>query len=512
MKKIYFSLMLMGALAFTSCSMDQTPYGSLDDKTAIRDVNDLGDFRNQLYSNMRSVTSGVWLYRPDIQMDEFHGLISNANREGVFSTGQLIPSSTEIESFWLSGYTVIANCNAVLEHAATLSNTEGLSAENKVLIDRYAAEAHFVRAYMYFWMADHFCQSYTQTDPDKAHSGMPLTTTYNPSGDVSTYPSRSTLNETYALIENDLKEALTGIQEYEATGAKDVATLDAPNASYISSYAVQAMQARVALVKGDWATAASCAEAVINSNKYQLTTIADYKKLWTNDEGTEVIYRPYMSNTELGGSNGAEYISDSETTCDYIPTYGILGLYTENDVRFETFFKVYENLQVEGSQYIAYVLNKFPGNEALRTGATNNIMNMSKPFRLSEMYLIAAEAEARQGHVEPASNYLNTFLKNRLDGYRENTYASANSILPVIKEEREKEFVGEGMRMSDIRRYGEGFERYADHEENEDLNGIVVKLGRNLKYSKDDYRLTWPIPKAELDANTNLAGQQNPGY
>lgn len=35
MKKIYFSLMLLCAMAFTSCSMDQAPYGSLDDQTAI---------------------------------------------------------------------------------------------------------------------------------------------------------------------------------------------------------------------------------------------------------------------------------------------------------------------------------------------------------------------------------------------------------------------------------------------------------------------------------------------
>ena len=69
-----------------------------------------------------------------------------------------------------------------------------------------------------------------------------------------------------------------------------------------------------------------------------------------------------------------------------------------------------------------------------------------------------------------------------------------------------------GMRMSDIRRYGEGFQREPNHDENEDLNDIIVKQGRALKYTANDYRLTWPIPKAEIDANPHLAGQQNPGY
>lgn len=36
MKKIYFSFILMGALTFSSCSMDEAPFGKLDDKTAIQ--------------------------------------------------------------------------------------------------------------------------------------------------------------------------------------------------------------------------------------------------------------------------------------------------------------------------------------------------------------------------------------------------------------------------------------------------------------------------------------------
>ena len=62
MKKIYFSLMLLCAMAFTSCSMDQAPYGSLDDQTAIEKEKDLRQFRNSLYASMRGVTSGTWLY------------------------------------------------------------------------------------------------------------------------------------------------------------------------------------------------------------------------------------------------------------------------------------------------------------------------------------------------------------------------------------------------------------------------------------------------------------------
>lgn len=511
MKKIYFSFILMGALTFTSCSMDEAPYGKLDDKTAIQKAADLRDFRNQLYSNMRTITSGAWLYNSDIQMDEFHGLINNGNQVGTFSTGTFTSSDGDITSSWSSCYNVIAKCNSVIENAAKLAANTSFTETDQKDFKRYDAEAHFVRAYAYFWLADHFCQSYTQTDPTKDASGLPLVTTYNPSGDINSYPSRSTLEATFTLIEEDMKTAYEGLKAYEASGASDVATLDAPNAAYVSSYAVEALQARVALVKGDYPTAAQKAEDVIASGKYQLTDIADYAKLWTNDEGTEVIYRPIMSPTELGSSNGSAYISSSETSAYYIPTFAVLNMYAENDVRFDAFFKIYRSLNVEGQDYTAFVLNKFPGNTALRTGSTNNIMNMSKVFRLSEMYLIAAEAEARQGNITPANTYLKAFLAKRLEGYEPSDY-TANNILPVILEEREKEFIGEGLRMSDIRRLGKGFSRYASHDENPKLNDIIVKTGQSLSYAADDHRLTWPIPKDELDSNPNMKDQQNPGY
>ena len=500
-------------MAFTSCSMDQAPYGSLDDQTAIEKEKDLRQFRNSLYASMRGVTSGTWLYLSDIQMDEFHGLISNGNRIGTFSNGTITISDGDISNKWSGCYSTIATANAIMDHAASMTASDAFSANDKVAFAHYAAEAHFVRAYLYFWLADHFCQSYTQCDPSKAASGLPLSTKYNPTGNLADYPSRSTLDETFALIEEDMQKAYEGLAAYEKSGVTVEKEESQPSA-YIHSLTVRALQARVALVKGDWENAAKYAEAVINSGKYKLTTIKDYAKLWTNDEGTEIIFRPNMTPTELGGCNATPFVSESETKADYIPTYGTLDLLwmNEGDIRAEVFLKLYENLQVEGSNYEAYVFNKFPGNSELRTSSNNNLMNMSKPFRLSEMYLIAAEAEARLNHMEDANKYLNTFLNNRIMDYEPQTYSEPTIFLKVVEEEREREFIGEGMRMSDIRRYGKGFKRVSLHEENETLDKIIVKQGKAIQYKANDYRLTWPIPKAELDANPILKGQQNPGY
>ena len=102
--------------------------------------------------------------------------------------------------------------------------------------------------------------------------------------------------------------------------------------------------------------------------------------------------------------------------------------------------------------------------------------------------------------------------KARITDYQAGSYASASALLSAVLTERRKELIGEGLRMSDLRRLGQGFTRYASHDENPALDNVVVKTGAAMTYTANDYRLTWPIPKDEMDANPNLKGQQNPGY
>lgn len=80
-----------------------------------------------------------------------------------------------------------------------------------------------------------------------------------------------------------------------------------------------------------------------------------------------------------------------------------------------------------------------------------------------------------------------------------------------IMDERERELVCEGYRMMDLKRWGKGVKRGLPQN-----SGLVLFPGQattdGLNKPADDYRMVWPIPKSEMDANTSLAGQQNPGY
>ena len=502
MKKVYISLMLLLGL-LCSCEMDKTPYGSLDDTSAIQSMNDLSRLRNGVYTRLRSMTSGAWVTYSDIQMDQFHGLTSNGNRVGVISNGLINSSDDDLESIFSGCYSVIANMNYLIEQCDKLAATMGEA--DQVTIARYKAEACFARAYAYFYLIDHYCQPYAKVDPTAAHTGVEIVTKYDPTGDITKYPSRSTLAESYTFVEKDLETAYNGLKAYEAVDNGAVA----PNAAYLSSYAVAAMQARVALVKGDYPAAKQKADEVIKSGKYALTEIADYAKLWSEDTGTEVIFRPYMSSTEGLRSTGSAFTASStETSADYIATFATLAMFDDADVRFDTYFKIWQ-LDIEGTKVNSFVFQKYPGNAALRTTAENNYMNMPKPFRLSEMYLIAAEAAAQSNG--DASPYLNALMSKRIADYAETVYPAA-TVMATIKAERQRELLGEGFRMSDLRRWNEGFQRDAEHPENPALEPFIVAAGANLGYTADDYRFTWPIPKTEIDANPNIKGQQNPGY
>ena len=76
-----------------------------------------------------------------------------------------------------------------------------------------------------------------------------------------------------------------------------------------------------------------------------------------------------------------------------------------------------------------------------------------------------------------------------------------------------KELIGEGFRLGDLRRWGDGFIRDGDYESiGYELNGYIINSAVRVSFSPNDYRYVWPIPSAEMIVNPQMKGQQNPGY
>lgn len=236
MKKIYFALVLAGGL-LSSCDMDKKPYGSLDDQTAVQTLNDCFRFRNGLYSSMRGITAGAWINTQEIQMDLYQGVNGNGNQVGNFANGTFLSSEQDIEGFWSSIYAIINKANYVIEKMEAIEAGGTFSEADLKTMKRYDGESRFVRAYCYFWLVDHFCQAYSTSNAQTPAMGVPIVTKYYPTADRSIYPGRSTLDEAYKLISDDLEIAYSALKDYESQSAENVPV---PNSAYLTSYTVNA--------------------------------------------------------------------------------------------------------------------------------------------------------------------------------------------------------------------------------------------------------------------------------
>ena len=133
--------------------------------------------------------------------------------------------------------------------------------------------------------------------------------------------------------------------------------------------------------------------------------------------------------------------------------------------------------------------------------ATNTAVNI-KILRLSEMYLIAAEAALHSGDKEAAATYLNA-IRCRAPQLAPATAESISD--DMILNERSKELFGEGHRFFDMIRCNRSIEF------NDDFQDVPISQ-REKVIDRTFYKIVRPISQDELNANPALRSQQNKGY
>ena len=123
-------------------------------------------------------------------------------------------------------------------------------------------------------------------------------------------------------------------------------------------------------------------------------------------------------------------------------------------------------------------------------------------MRLSEMYLIAAEAELNIGKLDSAAYYVNIIrTRAALPGKVANMQVlPAQITLDFLLDERAREFAGEQMRWFDLKRTGKLLDR-------------VKAMNPDAASFIQPFHQVRPIPQAQIDAVTNKDEfTQNPGY
>ncbi|MGL2963179.1 RagB/SusD family nutrient uptake outer membrane protein [Flavobacterium sp. RSB2_4_14] len=145
---------------------------------------------------------------------------------------------------------------------------------------------------------------------------------------------------------------------------------------------------------------------------------------------------------------------------------------------------------------------KYPG-----TTTNGLLVNDMKICRLSEMYLIKAEALVATGDLAGAAAAVKAVRDARSNRVQPlPVFANATDGYKAVLNERRIEFMCEGYRFLDLKRLGgvanEGILR--------DPQDCAVNGACSLPVT--DYRFALPIPTVESNANGAILATQNPGY
>lgn len=468
-KNIYHNILTAGFIAVLSLSsckdsfLELKPYTSQATADAVGTEKDMLVALGGAYQGFRNA-SNFGRNIPvigDVAGDNVFVSIANSGRYTTFNAYSFTVASSEYSGIWSTLYTTILRANNIID--ATLTSSTA--------VNQYKGEAYAIRALCYFELLQHFARPYTDTPNGP---GVPLVLHY----DTSLKPARNTISEVYAQIESDLSQAYSLITTYRGT-------------AYIGKYAARGLAAKVALFKGDYATALTYAQDVITNSGFTLVGSSDLVSYWASTAAqttgkVETLFEVVSDATYNLGTDELAYMYSQAGYGDLLAAPALYNLYSSTDVRRGL---ITVGTRASGENP-AYIVTKFK--------AVANDRDDKKVLRLSDVYLIAAEA----AHSQSSSNdvlsltYLNALVAKR-DASLVYT-STGNQLLEDILLERRKELAFEGDRLHTLNRLKRDITR----------SGAFPAAALSIPYT--NFRRVGPIPQDELTVNPNIT--QNSGY
>jgi hypothetical protein len=190
-----------------------------------------------------------------------------------------------VQSVWSAAYDAINRANSVLDHVPSIDM-------DATLRTRIVAEAKFLRATHYFNLV-------------RMYGGVPIKL-HETAGLDSLATPRNTAQEVYALIEQDLKDAIAGLPSAKSYTGADVGRASRGAAKTLLAKMYLQRAGTGVGTAADWASALAMAKQVQSDGDYSL--VADYKSLFdfiggtVNERNSEVIFA--IENIRANGLGG----------------------------------------------------------------------------------------------------------------------------------------------------------------------------------------------------------------
>jgi starch-binding outer membrane protein, SusD/RagB family len=417
-----------------------------NDKTALSAV---AGVYYQMRSSPQFFSNGGMSFFGGLSADEIQNTSSSPTWSPYYKNSLISTLSSIKSNFWSPAYRNIYSINSILE-GLEKSNTISDSI-NKQL----KGEMKVTRAFYYFYLVNLFGDVPLITGTDyQVNSQMP----------------RTPINNVYQQIINDLVDAKTLLEPaYPSMGKVR------PN-----KWAAAALLARVYLYKKDWHNAEAQATEVINGG-YALQTNLDNVFLINSPE---TIWEMTARNEEVNTGQGANFVPFSANSRPtFALTSSLLNSFETGDKRRVSWIK---------SNTVNGVVYNYPY-KYKEARATTPLKEYNVMLRLSEQYLIRAEARAQQNKFPDAQSDLNQ-IRNRA-GLGNTTAATQADLLTTIDHERQTEL------------FTEWGDRWLNLKRRELADAVLAQVkGSNWQPGDKLY----PIPFDQLQYDVFLS--QNPGY
>lgn len=390
--------------------------------------------------------------------------------EDVISVEQDTPGN-----FWSSSYTAIAHANEILKIVDDLPGND---------VERAAVkgEALLARAYAHFMLVNLFAKHFDEDDAED-DPGIPYVT--EPETEFLKKYTRNTVEEVYDKVEDDMLAGLELVSSaFYANSGK----------YHFSKNAGLALASRFYLFKGDFEKCSEYSSMMLGANPE--VYIKDIGGLLQETVNNDDFIREFTSPSAQSNLLVVRQVTNFPVTVGYWPSPDLIeGLYGNNpfnagDVRNSNEYPIYLRGTGWGLAKFEFLFE--------RSSLTSNVglyYTIMPVFRGEEVLLNRAEAYAYQNKIALAVADLQKFINLRYDreitltsAMLRNYYGgtSAQALVSYILDERQKEFMHEGLRWFDLKRYEIPVQHMLE-------NGSLITL------DDDDDRKVLQIPQAAID-------------
>ena len=477
-----FLLLLTGGC--TKDYLNPVPKTSLSDLSVFDNKERIVAQVNGMYTALKSgnFLGGRYEAIGDLRGDNW--VPESNNVVTLFSVWQqnVVAGSSEVQDTWGSAYAAINVINVFMD--GLKSNWE--SGKIKTMIsqaeyDEFTSEALTLRALCYFNLIRLYAKPYIMNAG--ANPGLPLRLKAEKAAGGNDL-ALSTVDEVYTQILADLNTA-----EPLAVSTYDDDNL---NTTRIHKNTIVALKVRVLLTKGDWPSVVTESSKLVPASTPYIapsgvanTLSSDWNAIFTANTTKESIFSLPNTPTNNGGVQSAItwYFSSESGESYYLddksPVYTAMD---PTDIRRSSMTKV-----AGGTDPDKYFISKY-------TDMTG-LSDWCPILRYAEVLLSRSEALVRSGGsvTQEAVDLLNAVRTRAFPGgaYTLASFATVQDFYNACLQERDFEFLGEGMRSFDLMRLGLDIPG---------KDGLIQGKVDIIPSSSTVYY--WPIPDSETSMNS----------